>query len=75
MRVYTAIISEDQEDGGYVVMFPSLPGCHTYGRTLDEAQANAQDALDGFLEALAKIGEIPPDEGFVATMQMKAVAG
>ena len=75
MRVYTAIISEDPEDGVYLVDFPSLPGCHTYGRTLDEAQANAQDALDGFLEALIKIGEIPPDEGFMATMQMKAVAG
>lgn len=57
MRVYTAIISEDPEGGGYLVEFPSLPGCHTYGRTLDKAQANAQDALDGFLEALIKIGD------------------
>jgi antitoxin HicB len=57
MRVYTAIISEDPEDGGYLVDFPSLPGCHTYGRTLDEAQSNAKDALEGFIEALTKIGQ------------------
>jgi predicted RNase H-like HicB family nuclease len=75
MRVYTAIISEDPEDGGYLVDFPSLPGCHTYGRTLDEAQSNAKDALEGFIEALTKIGAVLPDEGFVAAMQVKAVAG
>jgi len=64
MKLYTAIISEDLEDGGYLVTFPSLPGCHTHGKTLDEARLNAQDALDGFIEALTKIGKPPPDQKY-----------
>ena len=37
-------------DGGYVAVFPDLPGCMTQGETLEEAIEMAQDARIGWLE-------------------------
>ena len=37
-------------DGGYVVMFPDLPGCITQGDTLQEALYMAEDARAGWIE-------------------------
>lgn len=41
---YRMEIVEDQEEGGYVVSLPDLPGCITCGETLESAVANAEDA-------------------------------
>ena len=41
---YRMEIIEDQEEGGYVVSFPDLPGCLTCGETPAGALANADDA-------------------------------
>ena len=37
-------------DGGYVVLFPDLPGCITQGDTLQEAIYMAEDARAGWIE-------------------------
>ena len=34
---YRLEIVEDQEEGGYVVSYPDLPGCITYGDTIEDA--------------------------------------
>ena len=57
---YTVHISE-QEDG-YHVEVPALPGCQTWGGTYDEAVSNAQEAIQGFLETLARLGKPIPVE-------------
>ena len=41
---YRTEIIEDQEEGGYVVSFPDLPGCLKCGETPAAALANADDA-------------------------------
>ena len=41
---YFAIIHEDR-DSAVGVEFPDLPGCFSAGDTLDEAVANADEAL------------------------------
>jgi predicted RNase H-like HicB family nuclease len=38
------------EDGYYVVHCPTLPGCVTQGRTLDDALKNAREAIALCLE-------------------------
>ncbi len=53
-REYTILLDPDEAEGGYTVTVPALPGCVTQGETLDEAIAMAQDAIAGFIEALAK---------------------
>lgn len=39
------LVFERSEEGGYHVYAPSLPGLHTEGDTIEEAQANFKDAL------------------------------
>ena len=46
------LITEDCEDGGYVVSCPALPGCHSQGETMDEALENIRDAIQGCIAAL-----------------------
>lgn len=40
---YLAIL-EPASDGGYGVYFPDLPGCISYGKTIEEAQSMASEA-------------------------------
>jgi predicted RNase H-like HicB family nuclease len=49
-------VFEPQEDGGYHVYAPDLPGLHTQGDTLDEAVANAEEALALYVEGLREEG-------------------
>jgi predicted RNase H-like HicB family nuclease len=48
---------EKNEDGGYTVTVPALPGCITEGATWDEAVANAQEAIAGYLGCLQELRE------------------
>ena len=52
MISYPAIFEYDKEDKAYNVHFPDLPGCYTYGDTVENAKANAQEALSAFLESI-----------------------
>jgi antitoxin HicB len=42
-------------EGGYVVSVPALPGCHTQGETLEEAERNVKEAIGLYLESLAAL--------------------
>jgi predicted RNase H-like HicB family nuclease len=39
------LVFAPEDEGGYHVYAPGLPGLHTEGDTLDEATANAREAL------------------------------
>lgn len=55
------ILLEQDEDGGFVVEVPALPGCISQGNTRAEAVENVKDAIRGYLESLEKEGEpVPP---------------
>ncbi len=56
---YTALF-EHAEEGGFVVIFPAIPGLATQGETLDEARAMAADCLRAYLESLEKDSEAAP---------------
>jgi antitoxin HicB len=49
-----------QEEGGYTVTSPMLPGLVTEGDSLDEALENVQDALRATLELYEDIGRPLP---------------
>ncbi len=53
---YPAVF-DPAEEGGYNVSFPDFPGCVTFGKTFEEAQINAQEVLELWLEELAHEGE------------------
>ncbi len=56
---YTVIFQKEPE-GGYTVTFPSLPGCVTYGKDLEEAKKMAKEAIELYLESLKKHNEEIP---------------
>ena len=59
---YTIVLHTEPE-GGFTVTVPSLPGCVSYGRDLDEAKTMAEDAISGYVASLKKHGEpIPSDD-------------
>jgi len=52
--------------GGYTVTVPTLPGCVTFGETVDEAIAMAREAIAFYIEDLQEKGEeIPTEEGLL----------
>ncbi len=47
---------------------PDLPGCFSAGDTLDEAIANAKDAITGHIELLIEMGQDIPAVSSVGTL-------
>lgn len=69
-RSYTIILEPEPDGSAYNVTIPALPGCATWGATVEEAIAMAKDAIAVYLE-----GEDPeellgaePGESIVATV-------
>ena len=56
------------EDGYWVVECPSLPGCISQGRTREEAVANIQEAIRGYIAALEEDHLPVPQENFDALL-------
>ena len=56
---FTVVIEKD-EDGYYVGYVPSIRGCHTQGKTLDELMRNIMEAIELCLEVEGK--EIEPEK-------------
>lgn len=67
---YNAIFQEEPE-GGYTVVVPSLPGCVTYGKNFEVAKEMVAEAIEAYLESLAKHGEkIPTDSSIFASINV-----
>lgn len=60
-----SVVYEADPEGGYVVFIPALPGCHTQGETLEEAEKNIKEAAIVYLESLQKERQIIPRESRV----------
>jgi predicted RNase H-like HicB family nuclease len=60
--LHFTVILEREEDGGYHAFCPTLKGCHTQGDTVDEAMANAREAIELYIEDLRATGAYIPVE-------------
>ena len=54
------VVFETDEDGWVVASCPTLPGCHSQGRTRDEALANIREAVKGYLASMGTHGDATP---------------
>ncbi len=72
MKHYYAAIIPDE--GKFSVLFPDIPGCVTWGETLEEAFEYAIDALAGHLEAMADDGDPIPAPSDYAEALRKSIA-
>lgn len=71
---YNALFTPEEE-GGYSVSAPDLPGCHSQGDTFEEARANIAEAIGLYLEdADADLYQVTPEEArktFVAPVSIQ----
>jgi predicted RNase H-like HicB family nuclease len=58
---YTVVLEQEQ-DGGYVVSVPALPGCVSQGETRSEALDNIREAIEVYLADCRDAGEPVPNE-------------
>ncbi|OGH38912.1 MAG: antitoxin HicB [Candidatus Levybacteria bacterium RIFCSPLOWO2_01_FULL_38_21] len=66
------VVFEEQPEGGYTALVPSLPGCVSEGDTFEEAKKNISDAIKLYLEDMEADGEeIPEDKGSVFVGQIE----
>ena len=54
MRFYTfqILIEKEPEDQGYFAYSPTLPGCFSNGKTIEETKRNIREAIQLHLSAL-----------------------
>jgi antitoxin HicB len=56
------ILMHKEPEGTYTVSVPALPGCMTYGDTVEHAIQMAQEAIELYIEELHERGEEIPDD-------------
>jgi predicted RNase H-like HicB family nuclease len=71
MRIYTfRVIIEPDENNTFHGYVPSLPGCHTWGETLEKTKKNLKEAIKCHIQGLLKDGEsIPIEEDALELVQ------
>lgn len=66
---YTVLFKKEQE-GGYTVTVPVLPGCVSYGENLETAKKMAEEAILLYIESLETHKEEVPTEEDVFYTQL-----
>jgi len=57
---FTVVIEPDED--AFHAYVPALPGCHTFGATVEEAQHNVVEAIALHIESMQEDGESIPVE-------------
>lgn len=66
------VVLQPEEEGGFSVSVPALPGCHTQGDTREEALEMAKDAIEGYLVVLADEGQPLPQPALIERITVAA---
>ena len=62
------VIFREEPEGGFTASVPTLPGCVTYGKDIDEAKKMVRDAITAYIASLNKHKEpIPTDDNTVTS--------
>ena len=68
MKYYSfeIVVEKEAEDEGYMAYSPTLPGCFSNGKTIEEAKMNIRAAVNQHIESLLAHGQpIPANEKLV----------
>ena len=57
MEKYKFTIIVEPDEDSFHAYVPALPGCHSFGATIDEAQSNISEAIALHVECMKKDGE------------------
>jgi len=72
---FTVVIEPDED--AFHAYVPALPGCHTFGATVEEAQNNVAEAIALHIESMQEGGESIPVEReplFITRLSVPAAA-
>lgn len=58
-----AVVLIPQDEGGYFVQCPTLPGCYSQGESVEESLVNIREAIELAVEDLQALGEAIPSAG------------
>ncbi len=76
LKNYVAVFEHDADEGAWLVHIKDMEGCHTYGRTLRQAQDRIREALAAWLdrepESLTITPELPQNVAVLASDVSKA---
>lgn len=69
------VVFKPEKEGGFTVLVPLLPGCVSYGETLEEAKKMIADAIDGYIFSMKKRGEIIETDAnsFISTLSVNGM--
>ncbi len=62
VKVYQFTVVIEPDEDVFHAYVPALPGCHTFGATVDEARANIVEAIMLHIESMREDGEPIPIE-------------
>lgn len=62
MQLTYKILLHKEPEGSYTVSVPALPGCITFGETVENAIEMAKEAIELYIEELQERGEEIPDD-------------
>ena len=68
VKFYTfeIVIEKEEEDGGYLAYSPTLPGCFSNGKTIEDARRNIREAIQQQVASLLAHGQpVPQNEKLV----------
>ena len=68
-----SVVVHQEEEGGFWVNVPALPGCYSQGETVDEALVNVREAIALYLEVLREEGQNVPRDADVVYQVSVAV--
>lgn len=70
MAAYIGLIRKEKTSD-FGIEFPDFPGCITAAKSLSEAHAMAQEALNAHIEFMAEDGEIIPEPSSIEEIMLK----
>jgi predicted RNase H-like HicB family nuclease len=67
------VIFEKEDEGGYHVFCPTLPGCHTQSETIDEGMERIREAIELYISVLIEDGlPIPTEDILIKPIEILA---
>jgi predicted RNase H-like HicB family nuclease len=74
MSVRYAVIFEHAQNN-WAAYVPDLPGCITTGKTIEDAERNIREAIEGHLKTLREFGDpVPPPTSVAREVEIQAAA-
>jgi predicted RNase H-like HicB family nuclease len=63
---FSIVIEKEEDDEGYLAHSPTLPGCFSNGKTIEDARKNIREAIQQHIASLLAHGQpVPQNEKLV----------